>query len=52
MAIDPVCGMNVDPTTTKFKAVVGGQSCYFCSASCQQKFTAAPAKYSPGSQRT
>jgi YHS domain-containing protein len=43
--------MTVNPTTTQFKAVVGGQTYYFCSASCQQKFTAAPTKFSPDSHR-
>lgn len=51
MAIDPVCGMTVDPSMTKFKAVVSGQTYYFCSASCQQKFMAAPMKYKPDSHR-
>jgi len=51
LAIDPVCKMTVDPTTAKFKAVVGDQTYYFCSASCQQKFLAAPSKY-PASHRT
>ena len=51
MATDPVCGMSVDPAMTKFRAAVGGQTYYFCSASCQQKFKAAPTKYTPDSHR-
>ena len=51
MAIDPVCGMTVDPNKTQFKAVVAGQQYYFCSASCQKQFVASPTKFSPESHR-
>ena len=44
-AIDPVCGMTVDPKTATLKAEHGGQTYYFCSAGCRTKFTANPAKY-------
>ena len=43
--IDPVCGMTVDPATAKFKAKLHGQTYYFCSASCREKFIAAPGRY-------
>ena len=42
---DPVCGMKVDPATAKHKAEHGGQPYYFCSAGCQAKFSADPARY-------
>jgi P-type Cu+ transporter len=42
---DPVCGMNVNPATTKLKIDHGGRTYYFCSASCLQKFTANPTAY-------
>jgi P-type Cu+ transporter len=42
---DPVCGMNVNPATAKFKTDHAGKTYYFCSASCLQKFTANPAAY-------
>lgn len=46
---DPVCGMDVDPHTTKHKAMHLGRPYYFCLASCQTKFAADPDKYeSPG----
>ncbi|WP_137044068.1 heavy metal translocating P-type ATPase [Pseudolabrys sp. FHR47] len=44
-AIDPVCGMTVDPHTAKHKADHGGHPYYFCSAGCRTKFIANPAKY-------
>jgi Cu+-exporting ATPase len=44
-AIDPVCGMTVDPATAKHKAGHKGHDYYFCSAGCKAKFVADPAKY-------
>ena len=44
-AIDPVCGMTVDPKTAKHKAEHKGHTYYFCSAGCRTKFEAAPEKY-------
>jgi P-type Cu+ transporter len=38
--LDPVCGMMVDPATTKFQSHEGGTTHYFCSAGCQSKFLA------------
>lgn len=45
LARDPVCGMNVDPATAKFRIDHAGQTNYFCGASCLQKFTANPTAY-------
>ncbi|MGI9102315.1 MAG: heavy metal translocating P-type ATPase [Terriglobales bacterium] len=42
---DPVCGMTVDPATAKTKIEHQGQTYYFCSPGCAQKFTADPQKY-------
>jgi Cu+-exporting ATPase len=42
MAKDPICGMTVDETTS-LRAERDGQTFYFCSAQCQQKFLAQPA---------
>jgi len=39
---DPVCGMTVDPATARFSAEHGGQTYYFCSAGCEQKFRSSP----------
>ncbi|MDB5392868.1 MAG: copper-translocating P-type ATPase [Rhodospirillales bacterium] len=42
---DPVCGMKVDPLTSKHGAHHNGPSFHFCSAGCQVKFVADPEKY-------
>jgi Cu+-exporting ATPase len=44
-AIDPVCGMTVDPATTKHHAEHTGTTHYFCSAHCRAKFLADPDRY-------
>ncbi|MEP7029644.1 MAG: YHS domain-containing protein, partial [Pseudolabrys sp.] len=41
-AIDPVCGMTVDPHNAKHRADHQGHPYYFCSAGCKTKFTADP----------
>lgn len=43
---DPVCGMEVDPATTKYELDHLGKSYCFCSAHCLEKFRADPDKYS------
>ncbi|UJR83703.1 heavy metal translocating P-type ATPase [Sandaracinus amylolyticus] len=42
---DPVCGMEVDPKTAKHRASHEGREHVFCSASCREKFVAAPNRY-------
>lgn len=42
---DPVCGMSVDPATSKHRFEHDGQTFHFCSAGCRTKFAADPAKY-------
>ncbi len=44
-AIDPVCGMTVNPATAKASHEHEGRTYYFCCAGCQGKFAADPAKY-------
>ena len=44
-AIDPVCGMTVDPAKTPHHADHAGNDYHFCSAGCRAKFLADPAKY-------
>ncbi|MBM3530516.1 MAG: heavy metal translocating P-type ATPase [Alphaproteobacteria bacterium] len=44
-ALDPVCGMTVDPHTTPHRHTHQGHPYYFCSAGCRTKFAADPAKY-------
>jgi P-type Cu+ transporter len=43
--IDPVCGMSVDPATSRHRFEHAGATYHFCSAGCRTKFAAAPAKY-------
>ena len=49
-AIDPVCGMTVDPHSAKHRADHGGRTYYFCCAGCRAKFVADPQKYLGGRQ--
>ena len=42
---DPVCGMAVDPATTKHSLRHEGHPYYFCSAGCRSKFEAEPGRY-------
>jgi Cu+-exporting ATPase len=42
---DPVCGMSVDPSTTKHTLEHTGKRYYFCCAHCLEKFRAHPAGY-------
>ncbi|MGN6119288.1 MAG: heavy metal translocating P-type ATPase [Rhodanobacter sp.] len=51
--IDPVCGMTVDPATSKHQSMHDGQTFHFCCGGCKAKFEAAPARYlaQPAAQR-
>ena len=42
---DPVCGMEIDPTTAAASVEHEGTTYYFCSQSCYDSFVAEPAKY-------
>ena len=42
---DPVCGMSVDPVNAEFSAEHAGETYYFCSAKCHDKFVANPGAY-------
>jgi Cu+-exporting ATPase len=42
---DPVCGMKVDPATSKHRFDHGGKTFHFCSAGCRTKFAAEPESY-------
>ena len=45
-AVDPVCGMTVDPATAKGGSQeYKGTTYYFCNPKCREKFAAEPAKY-------
>ena len=42
MAIDPICGMTVDPATAAGSHDLRGQRYYFCGLSCLERFKADP----------
>ncbi|HZC99371.1 MAG TPA: heavy metal translocating P-type ATPase [Actinomycetes bacterium] len=42
---DPVCGMQVDPSSAAASQQYGGQSYRFCSKACHETFVADPAAY-------
>src|SRR5438270_11476300 len=42
---DPVCGMYVDPAKARGQAEYQGQTYYFCSPRCVERFNAEPEKY-------
>jgi len=37
-AIDPICGMTVDPQTAKYTSVFEGRTIYFCCLRCKETF--------------
>jgi Cu+-exporting ATPase len=42
---DPVCHMNLDRSTARFRAQHGEKTYYFCCGGCEKKFKAQPEKY-------
>ena len=44
-AIDPVCGMTIDPQQAAGSFEYNGQTYFFCSLGCREKFKADPEKY-------
>ncbi|MGH7453567.1 MAG: heavy metal-binding domain-containing protein, partial [bacterium] len=51
MAKDPICGMTVDEAAS-LRAERDGQTFYFCSEHCRQKFLAQPATVASAAQTT
>ena len=45
VAIDPVCGMEVNKATARHRYEHGSQPYFFCGARCREKFVAAPESY-------
>ena len=43
---DPVCGMTVNPATSKHRFDYRGETFHFCSAGCRTKFAADPRRLS------
>jgi YHS domain-containing protein/positive regulator of sigma E activity len=44
-AVDPVCGMAVNPLTAAAKIDYGGTTYYFCNAGCLEAFVEEPQQY-------
>ncbi len=44
-AVDPVCGMAIDPANARATAEHGGKTYYFCNEDCHKAFLADPAKF-------
>ncbi len=45
MAKDPVCNMEVNEKTAKWKSDYKGKTYYFCNPSCKSTFEKNPIKY-------
>lgn len=45
MAIDPVCGMEVDEKSAKWTSEYKGKTYYFCAPGCKSDFDEEPEKY-------
>jgi len=45
LVTDPVCGMKIDPATSKHRHTHAGTLFHFCSARCREKFIADPPRY-------
>lgn len=50
-AVDPVCGMSVDPSAMEFMITYDGEAYYFCSTRCLQTFQSNPATYRDNPER-
>src|SRR4051812_28872646 len=44
-AIDPVCGMRVDPATARHRTIYKAKDYFFCSGRCRERFEAVPEKF-------
>jgi YHS domain-containing protein len=45
MAVDPVCGMEVNEETAKLTSEYKGKKYYFCAPSCKKHFEENPENY-------
>jgi Cu+-exporting ATPase len=50
LAIDPVCGMKVDPRKAAGEFAFAGNTYHFCSTHCLEKFRANPQQFASGSR--
>lgn len=49
-AVDPVCGMTVDPATAAARLAHEGRVYWFCSTGCRRRFETDPTRYLAGSR--
>lgn len=52
MAIDPVCGMTVDPATAAAVRTHEGRNYFFCAVGCAETFEADPEPYLAGKRES
>ena len=45
MAIDPVCGMDIDEEKASARTAYDGETFYFCSQDCKREFLEEPEIY-------
>jgi YHS domain-containing protein len=45
VAVDPVCGMEVDEDHAEYETMYRGKKYYFCSAVCEEEFSRDPESY-------
>lgn len=45
MAVDPVCKMDVDEKTAKWKSSYAGKEYFFCAPGCKKTFDKNPTNY-------
>jgi Cu+-exporting ATPase len=45
MAVDPVCGMDVEPEKAAATSEYEGKTYFFCAEMCKKKFNDDPEKY-------
>jgi YHS domain-containing protein len=50
MAVDPVCGMEVDEKTAEWISEYKGTTYYFCAPGCKASFEKDPEKYLSGGE--
>lgn len=48
MAMDPVCGMEVDESNAQWTSEYEGKTYYFCAPGCKNSFDKDPEKYLSG----
>ncbi len=45
MATDPICKMEIEPTTARLKSAYKGKEYYFCSSVCKTTFDRTHERY-------